>query len=68
MALEGLWAGFEPRQTRLNFSDWAEQYRARNSLRLDSLLTQSARREGMRSNTTVMRSFVEGAKASEAHI
>ncbi|CAK8996358.1 unnamed protein product [Durusdinium trenchii] len=51
-------------ETRLNFTEWVQQYRARSASKLDSLLAQSARRECFKSNTNVMLSFVEGLAAS----
>lgn len=51
-------------ETRLNFSDWVAKYLSRSSKQLDSLLMQNARREGVKSNYTRMRSFVEGLAAT----
>lgn len=51
-------------ETRLNFTDWVAKYMSRSSKQLDGLLTQSARREGVKSNFSRMRSFVEGLAAT----
>jgi len=52
-------------ETRLNFTSWVAKYTSGDQKpRLDSLLTQSARREGSISSRNVVRSFVEGLAAS----
>ncbi|CAJ1343622.1 unnamed protein product [Effrenium voratum] len=52
-------------ETRLNFREWIEQYMAkRSSSRLDSLVAQSARREGKKSNRNLMLSLMEGIAAT----
>ncbi|CAE7351396.1 not2 [Symbiodinium pilosum] len=52
-------------ETRLNFTNWVTKYMSGDQKpRLDSLLTQSARREGSLSSRNVVRSFVEGLAAS----
>ncbi|CAE7549932.1 unnamed protein product [Symbiodinium sp. CCMP2456] len=51
--------------TRLNFTSWVTKYSSGDQKpRLDSLLTQSARREGSISSRNLVRSFVEGIAAS----
>ncbi|CAE6937751.1 unnamed protein product [Symbiodinium natans] len=52
-------------ETRLNFTNWVAKYTSGDQKpRLDSLLTQSARREGSLSSRNLVRSFVEGLAAS----
>lgn len=52
-------------ETRLNMSEWVNEYLARNKdSRLDSVLAQNARREGAQNTKSYIRTLVEGLAAS----